>query len=48
MTSPIRIRQDTYEQLLKDPLYGRLAKIAVEIGEMIVVNEGEICKTVRV
>jgi len=48
MTSPMRVRPDTYEQLLKDPLYGRLAKIAVEIGEMIIVNEGEKCQNAKV
>ncbi len=43
---PLVIDRDVYEQLLKDPLYGRLTKIGIEIGRIIVKEGGNTCHTV--
>lgn len=43
-TPPMVVDREIYEQVLKDPLYGRRAKIAVEIGRLIVRTGGKSCK----
>lgn len=36
---PLIVHPETYEQVLKDPLYGPLARIGVEIERIIVRSE---------